>query len=92
MKTVNSYSAGRKKRHTKRTVRFRLPVVIEKDANGYFAICPSLQGCYTQGNSYEEALKNIEEAVQLHVDDRLEAGEAIPSSEEISFTTVEVQM
>jgi predicted RNase H-like HicB family nuclease len=28
-----------------------LPVVIEKDADGYFAYCPQLQGCYTQGDT-----------------------------------------
>jgi len=83
MKTVNSDSVPGKKRNMKRIARFRFPVIIEKDRNGYFATCPSLQGCYTQGNSYEEALKNIEEAVHLHVEDRLEAGEAIPSSEGI---------
>ena len=65
-------------------------MIIEKDRSGYFAACPALQGCYTQGNSYEEALQNIEEAISLHVEDRIANGEQIPISEEISFTTVEV--
>jgi hypothetical protein len=38
-------------------------VVVEKDADGYFAYCPSLQGCYTQGRTYEEALENIRDAI-----------------------------
>ncbi|HHH84319.1 MAG TPA: type II toxin-antitoxin system HicB family antitoxin, partial [Thermoplasmatales archaeon] len=29
--------------------RYRLSIVVEKDDNGYFAFCPELQGCYTQG-------------------------------------------
>lgn len=48
-----------------------LPVVIEKDADGYFAYCPSLQGCYTQGDTYEEVIKNIKDAIRLHIEDRL---------------------
>jgi predicted RNase H-like HicB family nuclease len=46
-------------------------MVIEKDKDGYFAYCPNLQGCYTQGDTYEKALKNIENAAKLHMEDRL---------------------
>ena len=70
--------------------KFTLPVVIEKDSNGYFAYCPSLQGCYSQGETYEEALANIEDAMRLHIEDRLAKGESIPTSDMISFTTLEV--
>jgi len=68
----------------------RVPVVIEKDADGFFAFCPELQGCYAQGRSYEEALRNIRDAVRLHIEDRLEAGEEIPVVEAISLTSLEV--
>lgn len=37
---------------------YRFSVIIEKDQDGYFASCPELQGCYTQGSTYEEALEN----------------------------------
>ena len=47
------------------------PVVIEKDADGYFAYCPSLQGCYTQGDTYKEVVANIRDAIQLHAADRV---------------------
>src|SRR6266699_149173 len=65
---------------------FTLPVVIEKDENGYFASCPSLQGCYTQGDTYEEVLANIEDAIRLHIEDRLANGEPIPTGEMVSLT------
>ncbi len=65
-------------------------MVIEKDANGYFAFCPELQGCYTQGDSYEEALKNIEDVIRLHVEDRLKNKEEIPLVESVSLTSLEV--
>lgn len=44
--------------------RYTFPVVIEKDEDGYFAHCPSLQGCYTRGDTYEEALANIRDAIR----------------------------
>lgn len=55
---------------------YRFAVVIEQDEEGYFAFCPELQGCYTQGDTYEEAVENIKDAIRLHVADRLESGEA----------------
>ena len=70
--------------------KYRFSIVIEKDSDGYFAFCPELQGCYTQGDTYEEALKNIEDAIHLHIEDRLENGEEIPEIEMVSLTTLEV--
>jgi predicted RNase H-like HicB family nuclease len=72
--------------------RFVLPIVIEKDKDGYFAFCPTLQGCYTQGDSYEEALDNIEDAIRLHIEDRLASGESIPTGQMISLATLEIQV
>lgn len=70
--------------------KYRFSVVIEKDSDGYFAFCPELQGCYTQGDTYEEVLKNIEDAIQLHIEDRKENGEEIPKIEMVSLTTLDV--
>lgn len=69
---------------------YKLSVVIEKDSDGYFAFCPELQGCYAQGETYEEALGNIKDAIRLHLEDRLEAGEEIPQPESVSLTSLEV--
>lgn len=69
---------------------YKLSVVIEKDTDGYFAFCPELQGCYTQGDSYEETLQNIKDAIRLHIEDKIEDGETIPMSESISLTSLEV--
>ena len=46
---------------------YQLPVVIEKDEDGYYAYCPSLEGCQTQGDTYEEILFNIKEAISLYI-------------------------
>lgn len=69
---------------------YRFSVIVEQDADGYFAFCPELQGCYTQGSTYEEVLKNIRDAIQLHVADRLESGEEITQAESVSLTSMEV--
>jgi len=69
---------------------YRFSVVIEKDQEGYLAFCPELQGCYTQGKRYEEALENIKDAIRLHVEDRLKSGEEIPQPESVSLTSLEV--
>jgi predicted RNase H-like HicB family nuclease len=66
------------------------PIVIESDADGYFVSCPALQGCYSQGNTYEEAIENIKDAIRLHIEDRLADGEEIPQSASISLSTVEI--
>ncbi len=66
-----------------------LPIVIEADANGLFVSCPPLQGCYSQGQTYEEAVDNIKDAIKLHIVDRLADGEEIPQVS-VSLSTVEI--
>ncbi len=70
--------------------RFTLPVIIEGDSGGYFVSCPPLQGCYSQGDTYEEALENIKDAIRLHIEDRLADAEEIPEPKSISLSTVEI--
>lgn len=58
-------------------------IVVEEDAfedgrKAYHAYCPALKGCHTWGHTYQEALSNVREAVELYVEDLREAGEPIP--------------
>jgi predicted RNase H-like HicB family nuclease len=71
---------------------FRFSVVIEKDEDGYTAFCPELQGCYSQGDTYEEVLVNIRDAIRLHLDELIESEEKIPQAEHINLTTVDVSV
>ena len=71
-------------------VSYRFSVVIEKDKDGYFAFCPELQGCYTQGDTYEEILVRIKDAIRLQLEDRIEAGEETPQAEAVSITSLEI--
>jgi predicted RNase H-like HicB family nuclease len=66
-----------------------LSIVIEADADGYFVSCPALQGCYSQGETYEQAVENIKDAIRLHIQDRLADGEEIPQVS-VSLSTVEI--
>ncbi|EAH5887218.1 type II toxin-antitoxin system HicB family antitoxin [Campylobacter upsaliensis] len=45
-----------------------LNIIIEKDQDGYFARILELEGCVSQGNTYEEALFNIKEAGELYLE------------------------
>ena len=43
--------------------------IIEHDQDGFFAFIPELKGCVSQGDTLEEALHNIKEAMQLYLED-----------------------
>ncbi len=43
----------------------KLTVLIEQDEEGFFVVsCPALKGCWSQGETEEEALANIREAIE----------------------------
>ncbi len=69
---------------------YKFSVIVEKDKAGYFAFCPELQGCYTQGDTYEDVLENIRDAIRLHIEDRIESGEEIPQADSVSLTLMEI--
>lgn len=42
------------------------PILIEQDETGFFVVtCPVFKGCYTQGKTFNEAIANIKEAIEL---------------------------
>ncbi len=69
---------------------YHFPIVIEQDEDGYFAFCPTLQGCYSQGETYEEALANIKDVMKLHVEDRIAEREEVKEPQSMSLSMVEV--
>lgn len=57
-------------------------VVLYRGEDGYIiAEVPSLQGVVSQGKTREDALKNIKEAVSLHIEVLLERGLTVPKDE-----------
>lgn len=70
----------------------KVSIVIEKDDCGYYAYCPELEGCQTQGDTFEEVMANIKEAIELYLG-TLSAEEIKASlSKEILTTSLEVQL
>lgn len=66
-------------------------VVIEQDKHGFVAECLNLQGCYTEGKTYEEVVKNIKDAIKLHVADRRARKEKLLISER-SFSLANLEV
>lgn len=51
----------------------KFKVILEKGEDGYYvAHCPSLKSCWSQGKTRDEALKNIQEAIELYLEPELE--------------------
>lgn len=58
----------------------RYTAVFEKDeeVGGYTVTIPALPGCISEGDTFEEALKNIEEAATLYIEVMEEKHEEVP--------------
>ena len=50
----------------------RLSMICSKQSNDtYFAVCPEIRGCFTQGDTYEEAFANLKELVEIIIKEGL---------------------
>jgi len=43
-------------------------VILEDEGGGYIALVPELPGCHTQGDSLDEVIRNIREAIELYLE------------------------
>ena len=69
----------------------RYTVLLEPEEDGGFVVSvPALPGCISQGDTREEALANIREAIALYVEDCREAGDPVPKEADKEFAEVEV--
>jgi len=49
----------------------QVPVFIEKDEDGFYVVeCPLFEGCYSQGKTVDEALRNIREVVDMILEEQ----------------------
>ena len=63
---------------------YNYTVIFEHEAEGgYHAFCPALKGCHSQGETYEEALANITEAIELYIESLQTDNEPIPEEDVI---------
>ncbi len=46
------------------TMHFKVVLEEDEEVGGYVVSCPSFPGCFSQGDTMDEALENIKEAIQ----------------------------
>ena len=65
------------------------PVIVQADEAGcYWVSCPSFVGCYSQGETIEEALENIKEAIGLCRDEKQHRAQPIRSDVSLHFVQI----
>lgn len=69
---------------------FKVLLEPDEEAGGYIVSCPALPGCYTQGNTIDEALENIKEAILLCLDDLQVQDQPIPDMSRTLISSVAV--
>ncbi len=71
---------------------YKTSVIIEKDDYGYYAYCPELEGCQTQGDTLDEVVENIKEAIELYLETFSDEEKLALAKKEIMTMTVEVKV
>lgn len=62
----------------------------DEEAGGYIVSCPALPGCYTQGDTIDEAFANIKEAILVCLEDMQAQNEPIPDVSRTLISSVAV--
>ena len=58
---------------------YNYTVLLEEESDGcYRAFCPTLKGCHSQGDSFEEAIQNITEAIELYIESLRSDNQSFP--------------
>lgn len=61
---------------------YNYTVLLEKEQDGgYHAFCPVLKGCHSQGDSFEEAIDNITEAIELYIESLIADNQPVPKED-----------
>ncbi len=71
---------------------YKVNIIIEKDDNGYYAYCLELDGCHSQGDTFENVISNIKEAVTLYIETLPEEEIKTYLSKEVLITNIEVSI
>ena len=77
----------------KKDINFSLyPVLVEPcEEGGFFASCSLLQGCHAEGQTYGEAIDNIKEVIQAHLELRQKHREIVSSVKIAKATDLSIQ-
>jgi len=69
--------------------KFRV-ILDPNESGGYTVTVPLLPGCISEGDTREEALANIKEAIELYIESLQADGEPVPAEEAVEEALVEV--
>lgn len=67
-------------------------IVIEQDRHGFYAYCPELEGCQSEGDTFEDAMGNIREAIALYMETLTRNERRALVRKQVYTTTVEVKV
>ena len=73
-------------------MRFMLLISKSPNGKGYWAMVPALPGCFSTGDTFEAAQKNVNEAIRLHTRGMLQDGEELPDEGDFIVAHAEVEM
>ena len=71
-------------------MEYKIVLEPDPDDDGYVVHCPVLPGCYSQGDTREEAIENIREAIQAYIESLRKDRLPIPSGIEPEIVSVTV--
>jgi len=66
-------------------------IVHHAEEGGYWAEVPSLPGCFSQGETIDETMSSVREAIEFHIQGLKEEGQEIPKEEGMVIGLVEVR-
>ena len=69
---------------------FKVLLEPDEEVGGYVVSCPALVGCYSQGDTVDEALENIKEAILLCLEDMRAQNQPIPDMSRTLISSVAV--
>ncbi len=71
---------------------YKLNIIIEEDEDGFYAYCPELKGCQSQGDTLEEVQNNIQEAVELYLETLSKSEKQELIQKKVTTMTLEVSV
>ncbi len=65
-------------------------IIHPAEEGGFWVEVPTLPGCFSQGESIEEAMNNIREAIELHIECLKEEDEPVPVESDLIISRIQV--
>lgn len=70
------------------SLKFDVVIMEDEEAGGYVAFVPALPGCHTQGDTIDEVLNNVKEAILLYLETLSDEEKKELVSSKMEFTAI----